>query len=86
MLELVFYIILAIPVLYAATCVVMFVAAAVMYKIGRLTKEDLSRATWEWQKEKARKKAEKKVKKEAKRAARRVVSISGHLDIPPFGS
>jgi hypothetical protein len=70
MLKLVFYIILAVPVLYAATCAVMFVVAAVMYKTGRLTKADLNRATWECQKEKARKKAEKKAKKEARRRKR----------------
>ena len=70
MLKIIFYIVLAIPVLYAATCAVMFVVAAVMYKTGRLTKADLNRATWEWQKEKARKKAEKKAKKEARRRKR----------------
>lgn len=78
MLKLVFYIILAVPVLYAATCAVMFVVAAVMYKTGRLTKADLNRATWEWQKEKARKKAEKKAKKEARRRKRQTwTTITG---------
>ena len=81
MLKLVFYIILAVPVLYAATCAVMFVVAAVMYKTGRLTKADLNRATWEWQKEKARKRAEKKAKKEMKKEARRIISISGQITI-----
>jgi mannitol-specific phosphotransferase system IIBC component len=81
MLKVIFYIVLAVPILYAVTCVVMFVVAAVMYKTGRLTKADLNRATWEWQKEKARKKAEKKAKKEAKKAARRIISISGQITI-----
>lgn len=87
MLKLVFYIVLAIPVLYAATCAVMFVVAAVMYKTGRLTKADLDRATWEYQKEKTRKKSEKKAKKEAKKAARRLKRGPGLTDsmgLPPF--
>ena len=87
MLKIIFYIILAVPVLYAVTCVVMFVVAAVMYKTGRLTKADLNRATWEWQKEKARKRAEKKAKKEMKKEARRLKRGPGLTDsmgLPPF--
>lgn len=81
MLKVIFYIVLAIPVLYAVTCVVMFVVAAVMYNTGRLTKADLDCATWEWQKEKACKKAEKKAKKEARRQGRKTLTITGEITI-----
>ena len=80
MLKIVFYIVLAIPVIYVTAYAVLFVVAAAMYRTGRLTKADLDRATWEYQKEKARKKSEKKAKKEAKMAARRLRRQSSGMD------
>ena len=56
MLKIVFYIVLAIPVIYVTAYAVLFVVAAVMYRTGRLTKADLDKASREYRQKKERKK------------------------------
>ena len=56
MLKIVFYIVLAIAVIYVTAYAVLFVVAAVMYRTGRLTKADLDRASKEYRQKKERKK------------------------------
>ena len=75
MLKIVFYIVMAILVIYVTTYAVLFVVAAVMYRSGRITKVDLDKASKEYQQKKRMKKECRKNKKTARRLKRQTCDI-----------